>query len=94
MKSYLCANRHHFRNGSPECPVPDCTAEVRPTTVSPLDGPAPDFEKLKVEHEIQWWEYEDGNWDVTCACGWASNTGGSTPEGVDRLANAHKEGLL
>lgn len=46
MNNYLCANRHHFRSPNPTCPTPGCTAEVRPTAVSPLEGRAPAFEKL------------------------------------------------
>jgi hypothetical protein len=46
MKSYLCANRHHFHSERPVCPTPECTAEVRPTSVHPLHGAAPAFDKL------------------------------------------------
>lgn len=51
VNSYLCANRHHFRSETPECPSPGCTAEVRHTAVNPLHGRAPAFEKLKKERE-------------------------------------------
>ena len=44
---YLCANRHHFAARSPVCPYPGCTAEVRPTTMDPLQGDIPAFEKLR-----------------------------------------------
>jgi hypothetical protein len=48
MKSFfLCANRHHFAASRPTCPYPGCTAEVRPTSMDPLQGDIPAFEKLR-----------------------------------------------
>lgn len=47
MNNYMCANRHLFRAPEPVCPRPDCTAEVRPTSVSPMsDAPMPNFNRL------------------------------------------------
>lgn len=46
-KSYLCANGHHFSAPKPRCPYPNCTAEVRPTAMSPsTDGTKPSFKHL------------------------------------------------
>lgn len=133
MKSYLCANRHHFHSTTPTCPTGGCTAEVRPTAVHPLHGRAPAFEKLPqlpedqrpaatpapaptpspaaqdgVKHSIRWWAVvgdgervrrtsgmkDTGNWDATCSCGWDSRTGGVIMNEVDRMAQAHKAGIL
>lgn len=75
MKSYLCANRHHFTSRTPRCPSPGCTAEVRPTAMDPsTDGGKPSFEKLprlagqppvpepvaSAKHSTRWWAYVEG----------------------------------
>lgn len=69
MKSYLCANRHHFTSRNPRCPSPGCDAEVRPTAMAPTtDGSPPSFQHLPkladrpapvVAHRIRWWAYID-----------------------------------
>jgi hypothetical protein len=47
MRSYLCAQGHHFRSPLPRCPASNCTAEVRPTAMDPsTDGTKPSFKHL------------------------------------------------
>lgn len=70
MKNYLCANRHHFRAPTAQCPSPGCAAEVRPTALHPLQGDVPSFAHLPkladppppppTAHRIRWWAYVGG----------------------------------
>lgn len=76
-------------------------------TPAPAPGAPPAAPETATKHSIRWWAVIDGervrrtstmkdsgNWDATCSCGWDSRTGGAIMNEVDRMAQAHKAGVL